>query len=171
MTMDFSNIATYLEILTVIVLGVFSFITLYDRWRKGEQKTAIENFQATINSMEGRMNEMQLEIDERKREHQVSLEKIAHLNGENKVLRDLLMGRDPDSDKYRQRSETAMAQVDTMFKMIQSQAKLEGEQSELMRNMTTSVVSLGKGIEALIGEFKSHREFVKRAHPEVALEA
>lgn len=165
-----NNIAVYLEILTIVVLGIFSFITLFDRWRKGEQKTAIENFKDTITSMERRMGEMQLEIDERKREHQISLEKIAHMTGENKVLRDLLLGRDPETDKYRQRAEMAINQVDAMLKMVQSQSKFEGEQTELMRGMNESFIKLGNGIEALISEFRSHREFVRKAHPEVAME-
>lgn len=97
-------IATYLEILTIVILGIFSFLTLLDRRQKEAYKEVIGNLKATVDSMSLRMGEMELELEERKKDHHESLEKIAHLNGENKVLRDLLLGNDPASKEYRDES-------------------------------------------------------------------
>lgn len=100
----FSSIPDTLQLITIIVLGGFSFITLFDRSRKQNTKETIENFKSTIESMRLRMEEMDSELKEGRKAHQESLEKIAHLRGENETLKSLLLGKDPESLEYRQKS-------------------------------------------------------------------
>lgn len=140
----FEHIASWLEGLTIVVLGIFSFLTLLERRNKTKQNDIITNFEKTIESMQGRLNEMQIEIDDqakeitkRKEEHQESLQKIATLTGENNTLKLLLTDRDPASEKYR----------------AQSIELLHGLITE-MKNISTNL--------------NDHANFVKMAHPEVA---
>lgn len=140
----FENVATWLEGLTIVVLGIFSFLTLLERRDKTKQNDIITNFEKTVESMKLRMDEMQLEIDDqskeidkRKLEHQESLQKIATLTGENNTLKLLLTDRDPASEKYRAQS------------------------IELLHGLITEM----KNISINLNE---HANFVKMAHPEVA---
>ena len=100
----FEHASTTLEILTIVVLGAFSFIALFDRNRRATNKDTIENLKETINSMKLRMEEMDKELAEGKRAHQESLEKIAHMRGENETLKSLLLGKDPESVEYKRKT-------------------------------------------------------------------
>lgn len=106
-----------LEILTIVVLGIFSFITLYERYKKGNNQEIIGNFEKTIESMRVRMEEMAIELNEGKKAHQDSLEKIAHLRGENETMKSILLGRDPDSVEHKAKTiELLQALVDELKK-------------------------------------------------------
>lgn len=140
----FEHVAPWLEALTIIVLGIFSFLTLLERRNKTRQNEIITNFEKTIESMKARMDEMQIEIDDqakeitkRKEEHQESLQKIATLTGENNTLKLLLTDRDPASEKYRAQS------------------------IELLHGLINEMKGISKNLD-------DHSNFVKRAHPEVA---
>lgn len=98
------NLNNILGGLTIIVLGIFSTITLVERYRKGKNADIVMNFKETIESMKLRMDEMDIELKETRKNHQESLEKIAHLRGENETLKSLLLGRDPESIQYRDKS-------------------------------------------------------------------
>ena len=102
--MEFKDFVPVIEIITIVVLGVFSFISLFDRNRKNTYQEIVGNLEKTVASMKLRMGEMELEITERKKEHQDSLQKIAHLTGENKTLMMILQGKDPYSSDYRSKS-------------------------------------------------------------------
>lgn len=111
------HISATLEILTIVVLGAFSSITLYERYRKGNNQEIIQNFEKTIESMRVRMEEMAIELNEGKKAHQDSLEKIAHLRGENETMKSILLGRDPDSVEYKEKTlELLQALVDELKK-------------------------------------------------------
>lgn len=106
-----------LEILTIVLLGIFSFITLYERYKKGNNQEIIENFEKTIESMRVRMEEMAIELNEGKKAHQDSLEKIAHLRGENETMKSILLGRDPESTEHKAKTiELLQALVDELKK-------------------------------------------------------
>lgn len=107
----FEHASTTLEIMTIVVLGIFSFMTLLDRNRKMTNKETIENLKETINSMKIRMGEMEDEMKEGKKAHQDSLEKIAHLRGENETLKSLLLGRDPESAEYRRKTIELLSEL------------------------------------------------------------
>ncbi len=139
----FEHVASWLEALTIIVLGIFSFLTLLERRSKTKQNDIITNFEKTIESMQGRLNEMQIEINDqakeievRRTEHQDSLQKIATLTGENNTLKLLLTDRDPASEKYRSKS------------------------LELMQGLIAEMKGISRNLD-------DHSNFVKRAHPEV----
>lgn len=100
----FDSISGWLQVITIAVLGVFSFITLYERRKKQENTDTIDNFRATIESMRARMLEMEEELKEARLNHQESLEKIAHLRGENETLKSILLGKDPKSVEYQNKS-------------------------------------------------------------------
>lgn len=100
----FDSVSGWLQVITIIVLGVFSFITLYERRKKQEKSDTIDNFRATIESMRIRMEEMEKELEETRANHQDSLQKIARLSGENETLKSLLLGRDPKSIEYQNKS-------------------------------------------------------------------
>lgn len=100
----FDSVSGWLQVITIIVLGVFSFITLYERRKKQEKSDTIDNFRATIESMRLRMEEMEKELEEARLNHQDSLQKIARLSGENETLKSLLLGRDPKSIEYQNKS-------------------------------------------------------------------
>lgn len=111
------HISATLEILTIVVLGSFSFVTLYERYRKGNNQETIQNFEKTIESMRVRMEEMAIELNDGKKAHQDSLEKIAHLRGENETMKSILLGRDPDSVEHKQKTiELLQALVDELKK-------------------------------------------------------
>jgi hypothetical protein len=99
-----NHISATLEILTIVILGMFSFITLYERYRKGNNQETVGNFEKTIESMRLRMEEMEIELNEGKKAHQDSLEKIAHLRGENETMKSILLGRDPESTEHKQKT-------------------------------------------------------------------
>jgi FtsZ-binding cell division protein ZapB len=110
-----NHISATLEILTIVILGMFSFITLYERYRKGNNQETIGNFEKTIESMRLRMEEMAIELNEGKKAHQDSLEKIAHLRGENETMKSILLGRDPESTEHKQKTiELLQALVDEL---------------------------------------------------------
>lgn len=112
-----SHITIALEILTIVVLGAFSSITLYERYRKGNNQETIQNFEKTIESMRVRMEEMAIELNEGRKAHQDSLEKIAHLRGENETMKSILLGRDPESVEHKQKTlELLQALVDELKK-------------------------------------------------------
>lgn len=113
----FEHASTTLEILTIVVLGAFSFIALFDRNRRATNKETIENLKETINSMKLRMGEMEEEMEEGKKAHQDSLEKIAHLRGENETLKSLLLGRDPESAEYRRKTIELLSELVKELKM------------------------------------------------------
>ena len=98
------NVNTILATVTVVVLGILSAITLYAQHKKGNSADIVNNFRETIESMKARMDEMDVELKETRKNHQESLEKIAHLRGENETLKSLLLGRDPESIQYRDKS-------------------------------------------------------------------
>lgn len=111
----FEHVAYWLEGLTIVVLGIFSFVTLLDRRSKSQRDEIITNFEKTIESMKLRMAEMDIELKEGKRAHQDSLEKIAHLRGENETLKSLLLGKDPESSEYKRKTiELLQALVDEL---------------------------------------------------------
>lgn len=89
---------------TIIILGVFSFLTLYERREKQSNDDTIENFRTTIESMRARMEEMEAELKQARENHQESLQKIARLSGENETLRALLLGKDPKTVEYQNKS-------------------------------------------------------------------
>lgn len=93
-----------LNTFAIIIVGMFSALTLYNQYKRGSNSDIISNFKETIDSMKLRMTEMDIELKEGKRAHQESLEKIAHLRGENETLKSLLLGRDPESIQYRDKS-------------------------------------------------------------------
>ena len=102
---DMFNIASgWLQIVTIIILGVFSFLTLYERRKKQGYADTITNFKDTIESMKERMAEMDTELKQAKENHQESLQKIARLSGENETLRALLLGKDPKTVEYQNKS-------------------------------------------------------------------
>jgi len=104
-----------LQIMTIVILGMFSFITLYERYRKGNNQETIGNFEKTIESMRLRMEEMAIELNEGRKAHQDSLEKIAHLRGENETMKSILLGRDPESVEHKQKTlELLQALVDEL---------------------------------------------------------
>jgi hypothetical protein len=110
-----NHISATLEILTIVILGMFSFITLYERYRKGNNQETVGNFEKTIESMRLRMEEMEIELNEGKKAHQDSLEKIAHLRGENETMKSILLGRDPESTEHKQKTiELLQALVDEL---------------------------------------------------------
>lgn len=98
------NINTILGAIAVVVMGILSAITLYTQYRRGANADIVTNFKETIESMKLRMDEMDVELKETRKNHQESLEKIAHLRGENETLKSLLLGRDPESIQYRDKS-------------------------------------------------------------------
>ena len=98
------HVASWLEALTIIVLGIFSFLTLLERRTKTRQNETITNFEKTIESMKARMAEMDIELKDGRKAHQDSLEKIAHLRGENETLESLLLGKDPQSVQYKEQT-------------------------------------------------------------------
>jgi hypothetical protein len=100
----FEHVAPWLEALTIIVLGIFSFLTLLERRTKTRQNETITNFEKTIESMKARMAEMDIELKDGRKAHQDSLEKIAHLRGENETLKSLLLGKDPQSVQYKEQT-------------------------------------------------------------------
>lgn len=111
----FEHLAYWLEGLTIVILGVFSFLTLLERKGKAAQSDMIINFEKTIESMKARMAEMDIELTEGRKAHQESLEKIAHLRGENETLKALLLGKDPESTAYKQKTiELLQALVDEL---------------------------------------------------------
>lgn len=117
MLSGFASVATWLEILTIVVLGIFSFITLLERRQKSRNTEIVENFEKTIESMKARMREMDIELKDGRKAHQDSLEKIAHLRGENETLKSLLLGRDPESVQYKEKTvELLQALVDELKK-------------------------------------------------------
>jgi len=106
-----------LQIMTIVILGMFSFITLYERYRKGNNQEIISNFEKTIESMRIRMEEMAIELNEGRKAHQDSLEKIAHLRGENETMKSILLGRDPESVEHKAKTlELLQALVDELKK-------------------------------------------------------
>lgn len=107
----FDHVPMTLEILTIVVLGVFSFITLYERYRRCNNTETIENFKQAVESMKLRMDEMQEELNEANEAHQESLQKIAHLRGENETLKSLLLGRDPESAEYRRKTIELLSEL------------------------------------------------------------
>ena len=107
----FEHASTTLEILTIVVLGIFSFMALFDRNKRATNKETIDNLKETINSMKLRMEEMEEEMEEGKKAHQNSLEKIAHLRGENETLKSLLLGRDPESAEYRRKTIELLSEL------------------------------------------------------------
>lgn len=109
------HVTYWLEGLTIIVLGIFSFLTLLEHRNKESQSEMIINFEKTIESMKARMAEMDIELNEGRKAHQESLEKIAHLRGENETLKSLLLGKDPESAAYKQKTiELLQALVDEL---------------------------------------------------------
>ena len=114
---------SYLEIVTIVTLGVFSFITLFERYRKGNYKDTIQNFRETIEGMTVRMTEMEKELEETRRNHQESLQKIAKLTGDNETLKSILLGRDPESETYRRRTLEAIESLLREFKIHQNFVK------------------------------------------------
>lgn len=98
------NINPIMNSIAILVLGSFSALTLYNQYKKGNNSDTIFNFKNTIESMKLRMDEMDTELKETRKNHQESLEKIAHLKGENETLKSLLLGRDPESIQYRDKS-------------------------------------------------------------------
>ena len=93
-----------LNTFAIIIVGMFSALTLYNQYKRGNNSDTISNFKDTIESMKLRMDEMDTELKETRKNHQESLEKIAHLRGENETLKSLLLGRDPESIQYRDKS-------------------------------------------------------------------
>lgn len=105
-----------LQILTIFVLGSFSFVTLYERYRKGNNQETIGNFEKTIASMRLRMEEMAIELNDGRKAHQDSLEKIAHLRGENETMKSILLGRDPESVEHKTKMIELLQQLVTELK-------------------------------------------------------
>lgn len=114
---DFFTAASgWLQILTILILGVFSFLTLYERRKKQGNADTIENFRTTIESMRVRMEEMEAELKQARENHQESLQRIARLSGENDTLRALLLGKDPKTVEYQNKSIELLQTLVNEFK-------------------------------------------------------
>lgn len=123
----FENISPIINSIAIVVLGSFSALTLYNQYKKGNNSDTIVNFKDTIESMKARMDEMDVELKETRKNHQESLEKIAHLRGENETLKSLLLGRDPESIQYRDQSLGLLTALVTEVKGLDSTLKSHHE--------------------------------------------
>ena len=111
------------EIITIVVVGVFSLIALLDRGMKQKRTDADALDKELINSLKTKAELQEERIKELETDHKASTALINQLKGENQMMKELLQGRDKATLDYQKTGLEAMAKIDKIFEVAITNSK------------------------------------------------
>lgn len=140
----------WIETISIITIGIFAVISLFDKTlnnrRKNIQETdnaLIESLQASVNHMKGKQTEMEVDLKQ-------ANEKITALQAENTLLKDIAIGRDGNTKQFQTDAYDAMKKVienvtiskmnhEAIVKMDKNIEKLASSIENLVKKMPDAV--------------------------------
>lgn len=140
----------WIETISIITIGIFAVISLFDKTlnnrRRNIQETdnaLIESLQASVNHMKGRQTEMEVDLKQ-------ANEKITTLQAENTLLKDIAIGRDGNTKQFQTDAYDAMKKVienvtiskmnhEAIVKMDKNIEKLASSIENLVKKMPDAV--------------------------------
>jgi hypothetical protein len=105
--------------IAVVAVGVIAIIGIFDRATRNRKKEASEAETRLVNALK---DELSLLRDKMTKQEVriIDMEKHLHaLSAENKVLRDVVMGRDENAKEYQAKAAVAMKQVSEMHESME----------------------------------------------------
>ncbi len=150
----FSNVPVLVTSITLVVVGLVAIYGLLDR----EFKTRMKEKLGEENSLDDRIKTLYKEesaaqekrITDLTKKLLVMEEDIKRLSTENRVMRDVLQGKDSQSVEFQKMGMDSMKQFAEMQKIVYEQHKISLENREETRQVNRNVERLAKAIETYI---------------------
>jgi hypothetical protein len=144
------TITGWVGAVSILIIGIFSLIGIFDKTRRERQKTVTEETKELITILKEKI----IALEDRVKNAETSAT-AAQLNStkteaENRTLRDIIQGRDNNTVEFQKQAMVAMRQVESVEKVVIEQNKILKEQQEDIRKMSSNTERLASSIEELV---------------------
>lgn len=119
MGIDFKTLLDLAAIIGVVVFGIFAVIGWFDKAKKSTEDEAEKTETKVINLLKDQVSVLERKVEEQATILAETAKKLDELAKENKVLRDVLQGRDKTMLEYQEAGRDAMRKGEEIYKMVQ----------------------------------------------------
>lgn len=119
MGIDFKTLLDLAAIIGVVVFGIFAVIGWFDKAKKSTEDEAEKTETKVISLLKDQVSVLERKVEEQATILAETAKKLDELAKENKVLRDVLQGRDKTMLEYQEAGRDAMRKGEEIYKMVQ----------------------------------------------------